>query len=194
MLGRALVSVALLIAALAPPDRALAQTPEQAAGDGALAEYRIGPDDVLDIVVWNNTAISRAVPVRPDGKISLPLLNDVRAAGLTPTELRDILMKKLVEYIPIAEVSVIVREVRSFKVSILGKVEKPGRYELKAPTTVLDALAIAGPFNEFASRGRIVIARRENGKVRRIPFSYDKVFNGEQENFYLQPGDIILVP
>src|SRR5437867_1494180 len=88
-------------------------------------DYRIGPEDVLDIAVWNNTAISRTVPVRPDGKISLPLLNDVQAAGLTPMQLRDVLIKKLAEYIPAPEVSVIVREVHSIKVSVIGEVKRP---------------------------------------------------------------------
>src|SRR3989442_4697324 len=87
-------------------------------------EYRIGPEDVLDIAVWNNTALSRTVPVRPDGKISLPLLNDVQAAGLTPMQLRDVLIKKLAEYTPTPEVSVIIREVHSFKVSVIGEVKR----------------------------------------------------------------------
>src|SRR5438445_8821420 len=100
-----------------------APTPEQ-------GDYKIGPEDVLDVAVWNNTAISRTVPVRPDGKISLPLLNDVQAAGLTPMQLRDVLTKKLVEYVPAPEVSIIVREVRSFNVSVIGEIRAPGRYEL----------------------------------------------------------------
>src|SRR2546427_12558563 len=97
---------------------------------GLADQYTIGPDDVLDIAVWNNTAISRSVPVRPDGKISLPLLNDVQAAGLSAMQLRDALTKKLAEYVPTPEVSIIVREVRSFKVSVIGEIKTPGRYEL----------------------------------------------------------------
>ena len=123
------------------------------------AEYKIGPEDVLDIAVWNNTAISRMVPVRPDGKISLPLLNDVQAAGLSPMQLRDVLKRKLTEYVPSPEVSVIVREVHSFRVSVIGEIRTPGNYELRSRTTVLDVLARAGPFNDFASRGKIVILR-----------------------------------
>ncbi|PYN55168.1 MAG: hypothetical protein DMD92_17530, partial [Candidatus Rokuibacteriota bacterium] len=96
------------------------------------AEYKIGPEDVLDIAVWNNTAISRMVPVRPDGKISLPLLNDVQAAGLSPMQLRDVLKKKLTEYVPSPEVSVIVREVHSFRVSVIGEIRTPGNYELRS--------------------------------------------------------------
>lgn len=158
-------------------------------------DYRIGPEDVLDIAVWNNTAISRTVPVRPDGKISVPLVNDVQAAGLTPMELRDVLMKELVEYIPAPEVSVIVREVRSFKVSVIGEVRKPGRYELKSGATVLDVLAMAEGFTEFAARSRVVVLRHEGGSAQRIPFSYNRVVSGDGvANFFLRPGDIVVVP
>jgi len=158
--------------------------------------YRIGPEDVLDIAVWNNASISRTVPVRPDGKISLPLLNDVQAAGLTPMQLRDVLIKKLAEYMPTPEVSVIIREVHSFKVSVIGEVKTPGRHELKSGATVLDVLAMAGGLGEFAARGRIVILRTEGNTLKRIPFNYNKVVsaNGELENFLLMPGDVIVVP
>src|SRR2546425_11011259 len=105
-------------------------------------DYRIGPEDLLDIAVWNNASISRTVPVRPDGKISLPLLNDVQAAGLTPIQLREVLIKKLAEYTPTPEVSVIIREVHSFNVSVIEEVRRPGRHELKSRATVLDALAM----------------------------------------------------
>lgn len=160
----------------------------------------IGPDDLLDIVVWNNTVISRAIPVRPDGKISLPLLNDVQAAGLTPMELRETLTKALGKYIPVPEVSVIVREVHSFKVSVIGQVKTPGRYELTSRVTVLDMLAIAGGLNEYAARARIVVLRRQGAVTKQIPFAYDKLTarngsaNGSPDNFFVQPGDIILVP
>jgi len=162
----------------------------------ALSEYRIGPEDVLNISVWNNTAISRTVPVRPDGKISLPLVNDVHAAGLTPNQLRMVLTKKLAEYVPSPEVSVIVEEVHSFKVSVIGEVKKTGRHELKGGATVLDVLAMGEGFGDFASRGRIVVLRPEGKTMRQIPFNYNKVVSsdGVLENFLLQPGDIIVVP
>ena len=171
-------------------------TPAPGAVPGAVRdyEYKIGPEDVLNISVWKNDALSRALPVRPDGMISLPLLNDVQAAGLTPMELRDVLIKKLVEYIPAPEVSVMVTDVKSFKVAVIGEVGKPGRFELKSRTTVLDLLAEVGGFNQFAARCRIAILRPEGKKFNRIPFNYNKAIAGEQENFYLQPGDIILVP
>jgi polysaccharide export outer membrane protein len=158
--------------------------------------YRIGPEDILEVVVWKNTEVSRTVPVRPDGMISLPLVNDVRAAGLTPMQLRDVLIKGLADYIPNAEVTVIVTQVRSFKVSVLGEVANPSRYQLQSRATVLDALAMAGGFREFAKRSRIVILRQDGDTMRRLRFDYDDVVDGDAgaENFVLQPDDIILVP
>jgi polysaccharide export outer membrane protein len=158
--------------------------------------YRIGPEDVLDISVWNNTALSRVVPVRPDGKISLPLLDDVQAAGLTPVELRDQLGKRLVEYIPTPEVSVVVREVHSFKVSVMGQVKLPGRYELRSKTTIFDVLALAGGFNDFADKTRLLIIRQDGGTIKRYLFNYSKFVSGEdiKQYAFLQPGDLIVVP
>jgi polysaccharide export outer membrane protein len=161
-----------------------------------LDEYRIGPEDVLSISVWKNEPMSRVLPVRPDGMISLPLLDDVLAAGLTPMELRNVLAQKLAEYVPSPAVTVIVNDVRSFKVSVIGEVVRPARYELKSRTSVLDVLALAGGFNQFAARTRILVLRQEGDKKIRIPFNYNKVTSGsaEEENLYLRPGDIVLVP
>jgi len=156
--------------------------------------YRIGPEDVLTISVWKNDSLTRSVPVRPDGKISLPLLNDVQAAGLSAQELRDVLTQKLGAYMPNPEVSVIVTSINSFKVSLIGEVARPGRLELRSWTTVLDALALAGGFTQFASRSKIVILQPDGKGMKRIPFNYNKALDGEQENFYLRNGDIILVP
>jgi len=158
-------------------------------------DYRISPEDVLQISVWKNEAMSLTVPVRPDGMISLPLLNDVPAAGRTPMELKDLLTKRLSEYMPGPEVSVIVREVRGPKVSVVGEVAHPGRYELKSRTTVLDLLAQAGGFTAFAARSRIVILRAGDKRLERISFNYNKAFSdGEAQNIELRPGDIVLVP
>jgi polysaccharide biosynthesis/export protein len=182
------VSVAPVQAADASASPQLEQGPAQ--------RFRIGPEDTLQISVWKNEAMSRTVPVRPDGMVSLPLVNDVEAAGLTPMELRDLLTKKLAEYIPNPEVSVTLTDVRSFKVSVIGEVAKPARYELKAWTTVLDVLAMAGGFTQFAARTRIVVLRPNGKAVTRIPFNYSRLIaaSADQENFYLQPGDIVLVP
>ncbi|MBI2360786.1 MAG: polysaccharide biosynthesis/export family protein [Deltaproteobacteria bacterium] len=108
-----------------------------------LAEYRIGPDDELLVTVWKDETLTRTVPVRPDGMISLPLLNDVQAAGLTPAELREVLKKKLMPYMSDPQVSVIVQKVSSFKVSVMGEVKKPGSYEITGQNTVLDALSVS---------------------------------------------------
>jgi polysaccharide export outer membrane protein len=159
-------------------------------------DYRIGPEDILQVFVWKNDTLSRVVPVRPDGHISLPLLGDVRAEGSTPVQLRDTLTQRYAEYMPAPEVSVIVVEVRSFKVSVMGEVLKPGRFDLKSATSALDAIAMAGGFSPFASRTRVVILRPTNNGMTRIPFNYNRVVasGGEAENLWLKPGDIVLVP
>jgi polysaccharide biosynthesis/export protein len=187
-------------AAPATPAKTAATPPAAKAGApasaSALEQYLIGPEDILAVTVWKNEAMSRVVAVRPDGMISLPLLDDVQASGLTAMQLRDVLAKKLSEYMPSPEVSVIVNDVRSFKVSVMGEVARPARYELKSWTTVLDVLAQAGGFNQFANRSKIVILRPNGKTMTRVPFNYNKVVasGGEEENFYLQPGDIVLVP
>jgi polysaccharide export outer membrane protein len=162
----------------------------------AVEPYRIGPEDLLDISVWNNDALSRIVPVRPDGKISMPLVPDVQAAGLTPVELRDSLRASLAAYITSSEVSVVVREVHSFKVSVLGEVKSPGRYELKSRATILDAVALAGGFNDFAARGRILIIRQAGGVTNRIVFNYTKFVTRDNQGDCpaLLPGDLVIVP
>lgn len=158
-------------------------------------DYRIGPEDLLDISVWKNPELSRTVPVRPDGKVSLPLVNDIQAAGLTPTALREQLTRRLAEFIPAPEVAVIVREVHSVKVAVVGSVKTPGRYELKSAATVLELIALAQGLTDFANRDRIVVLRQVNGERKRIPFNYRKVAAGdEHENIVVQAGDIIFVP
>jgi polysaccharide export outer membrane protein len=169
--------------------------------DGCRADYVIGAEDVLDIAVWENAALTRTVPVRPDGKISLPLLDDVQAAGLTPMQLRERLVSRLAEYISSPAVSVVVREVHSFKVAVLGQVKTPGRYEIKDRATVLEVLAIAGGITEFAARSRIVVLRSEGATPRQIPVPYDRLTKNAAApavsapgNFCVSPGDVIVVP
>ena len=178
----------------APKPPAAAQKPKPSAA-AALEEYKIGPEDVLAISVWKNEPMSRVLPVRPDGMISLPLVYDVMAAGLTPTELRNVLAQRLAEYVPSPAVTVIVNDVKSFKVSVIGEVQKPARYELKSRTSVLDVLALAGGFTQFASRSRIVVLRQEGEKRVRIPFNYNRMTGDSvEEDLYLRPNDIVLVP
>ena len=193
----------------ATPDAApAATTPEATATNAAPAApaaparvvesataFRIGPEDVLDVQVWKNEELSRVVPVRPDGMISLPLVNDIQAAGLTAVELRQAITQRLAEYVPSPEVSVMVREVHSVKVAVLGAVRMPGHYEVKSSATVLELIARAQGLTEFADRGRIVVMRQTGTETTRIPFNYRKVAEGsEQDNFYVRPGDIIVVP
>jgi len=193
-----LLARVLVIATLAAAEPVDAEALKAGTADNgrstAIEAYRIGPEDMLLISVWKNEALSRTVTVRPDGKISLALLNDVQAAGLTALELRDNLEKRLAEFIPSPEVSVIVSEVRSFKVSVIGEVVRAGRFELKSRTTVVDALAMAGGFTQFATRSKIVILRPEGTAMKRIPFNYNKLLAGEQETIDLRNGDIVLVP
>ena len=198
-LRRSLAQIGLALA-IAIPAPCLAQSsPDPAAPPDSTGEYEyvIGPADVLEVAVWQNTAVSRTVPVRPDGKISLPVLNDVQAAGLTPMQLQDALTKALVKYIQTPEVSVIVREVNSFNISVIGHVKTPGRHTLTTRVTVLEALALAGGLTEYADRDRIVIVRRSGAITKQLPFAYDKVVPGNgskgQLNFFVQPDDIILV-
>jgi polysaccharide export outer membrane protein len=159
-------------------------------------EYLIGPEDVLDITVWKNCPdLCRTVPVRPDGKLSLPLVNDVQAAGMTPMDLRQHLTDQLAEYLPSPEVSVIVREVHNFKVSVVGAVKMPGEYEIKSQATVLELIARSQGLTEFSNRDKIVVLRQNGTKTERVKFNYRKVAEGDdQDNFYLRPGDIIVVP
>jgi polysaccharide export outer membrane protein len=177
-----------------PARTSAAAVPDTSTSD--LDSYHIGAEDVLDVAVWNDTAVSRVVPVRPDGKISVPLLGDVQAAGMTPGQLQAVLARELSTYIDKPQVTVIVQQVNSFKVAVLGQVKTPGRFDLKAPATLLDMIAQAGGFTDFAAKDRILVLRSVNGAHDRIHFDYNRfVANpGEQRNFYLQRGDIIIVP
>jgi polysaccharide export outer membrane protein len=160
-----------------------------------MPEYRIGPEDVLDILVWKNEDLTRTVAVRPDGRISLPLLNDVVVAGLTPMQLRTKLAKGFAPYVNDAEVSVIVKEIHSFKVSVIGMVKTPGRYELRSEATILEALALAGGLTEFAKRDRIAVFRSDGRRWQRFGFDYGNViYENAEQNFPLRPGDIVVVP
>ncbi|MBI4951886.1 MAG: polysaccharide biosynthesis/export family protein [Myxococcales bacterium] len=161
----------------------------------APTEYRIGPGDVLEIAVWNDPAVSRKVPVRPDGLISLPLVDDVPAAGLTPMELREALAVRLRRFLPDPAVSVLVQEVHSTKFSVMGEVEAPGRFELICPTTLLDAIAMAKGFTVWASSAELFLIRPEAGRAKRYRIERDTlVDDASNQNILLRPGDIVMVP
>lgn len=163
----------------------------------AISDYVIGPEDMLQITVWKNESLSRALAVRPDGKISLPLLHDVQAAGLTPMQLQEKLAIALGEFMPNPEVSVTVSDVRSYRISVLGEVQKPGVLQLKSDTTVLEAIALAGGFRDFASPSKIMILRKNgDGQTQKIPFNYNRVVkdNRGEGNVTLKSGDVVVVP
>ena len=158
--------------------------------------YKIGIEDMLNVNVWKEPDVSRIVPVRPDGKISLPLLNDVQAAGLTPQQLAAAIREGLKKYMSEPEVTVIVTAVNSQKFYVMGEVTKPGSFPLLQGMTVLQALASAGSFTQFANEKGIYLLRTENGKPVRHPFNYKAVIKGQNQdqNIELKPGDTIVVP
>jgi polysaccharide export outer membrane protein len=161
----------------------------------AATDFRLGPEDVIEVVVWDNPALSRTVPIRPDGMISLPLVDDVVATGLTPMQLRDLLAARIGRYVPKASVSVIVQQVHSPKIVVMGEVVKPGRFELTGPTTVLEAIALAGGFTEFASSSRVDLLRPSGAEVARYHLDRDRLTDAKGRlNVWLSPGDVVLVP
>jgi polysaccharide export outer membrane protein len=173
------VLLAAALTAASCAERLTAPDPAPCSGAACDSEdYRIGPGDVLQISVWKDDSLNRSVPVRPDGMISFPLLNDVPAAGLTPLQLRESLTAKLKQYLAAPEVSVVVQEVHSYAV------------------TVLDAIAAAGGLDEFASPSHIVVLRHAGDAQARFGFDYARAVagDGRQKNFYVHAGDIVMVP
>lgn len=160
------------------------------------ANYIIGPQDVLDINVWKEPTVSRTVPVRPDGKISLPLLDDVQASGLTPMQLADSLTEKLKKYMAQPQVTVIVTQINSQRVYVIGNVARPGAYPLIPGMTMLQALSSAGGFLQFANEKKVFLLRTVNGKQTKFYFNYKDVINGKKEsqNLTIEAGDTIVVP
>jgi polysaccharide export outer membrane protein len=163
----------------------------------AAGDYVIGPDDVLALNVWKENELSREVPVRPDGKVSLPLIGDIQASGLTPQQLQQSISRRLAAYLVKPTVTVMVREARSHRINVVGEVEHPGSFVLGQPLTVLDALARAGGFRDFAKTGSIYVLRLYgDGSHQRIPFNYKQVISGRNlaQNIHLEPGDTVVVP
>lgn len=157
--------------------------------------YRIGPEDLLRISVWNNPELSLDLTVRPDGKISVPLIQDVQAEGLTPGELSDSIHTELLKYIKDPQVSVIVLQVNAPKYYILGAVKNPGTYPLRGDLSLLQAISIAGGFTPFASLKNIRLVRNNGGnQVVRVVNYYKVIENRSRWNYLLRPGDTIVVP
>jgi polysaccharide export outer membrane protein len=172
-------------------------TPSATAAESLAGSFVIGTDDVLAVSVWKEPDISRSVPVRSDGKISLPLVGEVQASGQTPRQLEEEIAAKLQNYISEPDVTVIVQEIRSQRFNILGQVNKPGSYTLINPTTVLDAIAMAGGFRDFAKQKSIYVLRaKADGRTSRIPFNYKQVIEGKNsdQNIKLESRDTVFVP
>src|SRR5215831_6704177 len=160
------------------PSATVPKTAEEAAKQTDEAEYRIGPQDVLQIDVWKEPEITRTIPVRPDGKISLPLLNDVQAAGLTAMQLATNIRDGLTKYLNNPQVTVTVTQINSRRVFVTGEVAKAGALPLLPGMTVLQALASSGGFTQFAKEKGIYILRSENGKQVKLPYNYKDVLKG----------------
>jgi polysaccharide biosynthesis/export protein len=196
------VLLMIAITAMAGVDRAAARAPQKEPSQPlpaipVPATYIIHPNDVLDVSVWNQPNLSfRGLPVRPDGKISLPLINDVKAAGLTAMELGQEITQKLKSYVKDPLVTVVVTGINSQRYYVLGEVGRAGVYPLLPGMTALQALSAAGGFSQFAHIKKIYILRTVNGKQGKLPFNYKDVISGKnlQENVELRPGDTIIVP
>lgn len=167
-------------------------------GERVVDEYRIGPEDVLEIMIWKNADLTRTVTVRPDGKVSLPLIGDVQASGLTTEELKQVVTQRMKDYIATPEVSILVSNINSYFYYILGEVAKPGKYPLKERITVLQAISMAGGFTPFASKNGMALFRKDQMNSTEIKFRvrYDDIISSEdpKKNLEIQSGDTLVVP
>lgn len=179
-----------------PPAKADKAPEKPAAAMAVPSDYVIGADDTIRVSVWKEPDMNVTLPVRPDGKISMPLLNDVQAAGLTPTQLADQIRDSLKKYVTDPQVTVIVTQINSQRIYILGEVTRAGAYPLLPNMTILQGLSSAGGFTQFANLKKIYMFRTESGKQVRFPFNYKDVINGksQEENVVLKAGDTIVVP
>jgi polysaccharide biosynthesis/export protein len=179
------------------PAPAKPQAPQQPApAPQAPPDYRVGPGDVMAIMFWREKEMSAEVAVRPDGMITLPLIGDLYANGLTPDELRQKIEEAAGRYVADPNATVVVRQINSRIVYITGMVRQPGSYPLLAPTTVLQALSKAGGLADFAKQDRIMIMRTQNGRTQTFRFNYKDIVRGRnlEQNILLQPGDTVVVP
>jgi polysaccharide export outer membrane protein len=200
-----IVWLALVGASIAAPAAAQQAAPQPQPGNGSNVaasgvptppNYLIGAQDVLSVVFWREKDMSAEVVVRPDGKISLPLLNDIDAAGRSPEALRAAIAKAASKFMEEPNVTVVVKEIRSRNVYVTGQVTKAGTYPLGNEMTVLQALSVAGGLLEYADAGNIIIMRKEEGRDRHFKFNYKDVIRGKnvEQNIVLKPNDTIIVP
>jgi polysaccharide biosynthesis/export protein len=176
--------------AAGPDDKKPAPQPPAAASE----DYRVGPGDKLRIEVYKDPQLSQSVQVRPDGKITLPLIGDMEATGRTPLELRDAITKSLKEFITNPTVTVIVVEALASQVFVMGEVSKPGPVQIYGPTTIVQVLAMAGGFKEFANTKDVRVLRPNGNGVQQIHFNYKEALNGDSKPFFVRAGDTVVVP
>ena len=198
-----LILMALLTACAKHPSRASAlgspgieESVSEVPSTFENSDFLLGPEDVLDVLVWKNDDLSRSVAIRPDGKISLPLIGDVLAGGLTSSQLRNAIQERLREYKETPEVSIIIKEVNSFSVFVLGEVARPGKFQLRSETTLLQALTLSGGFTQYAALDKIILLRRVAGRETRMRIRFSDIVDGKDPdaNVVLQRGDTIVVP
>jgi polysaccharide export outer membrane protein len=209
ILAKPLLHCALLLAALTtlavaqdaaatkPAQPAPTDNPPPASTVVRPDSYVIGAEDVISVYVWKEPDMSKSVPVRPDGMISLPLVGEVKAAGYTPVQLQDVLAAAMKKYVSDPQVTVVVEKIGSLNFNIVGEINHPGYFPLTRRMTVLDAIAMAGGFKDFAKTKKVYVLRTSaNGTQQRLPFNYKQVIKGQdqQQNIELQPRDTIVVP
>jgi polysaccharide biosynthesis/export protein len=203
------VCLLLLLANLGKAQKQVASNAVAHAGEGSAPhagsdppkvaidpQYKIGLQDVLRIDVWKEEQLSRTIPVRPDGQVTLPLLNDVQAAGLAPMELANVISEKLKNFITNPQVTVTITEVNSRRIYVTGEVSRSGAFPMLPNMTALQALSSSGGFTQFAKTKKIYVLRVEDGKQQKLPFNYNDVVKGKktEEDIVLRPGDVIVVP
>ncbi len=189
--------ILLLFSALAYSQNAkndVSSRPEQVEVAADSTQYIIGPEDVLHVYVWREESLSKNVPVRMDGKISLPLVDDIQAADLTPLQLKEVITNKLKSFIDNPTVSVTVMEANSFKVCVSGEVKTPGVHRLRSETSVVRLIPMAGGFTEWANQKKIMIIRKEKDAEKRIMVNYKKIIEGKEPDVVIQRGDMVIVP
>jgi len=190
-----LLSMAITDATAQEKKAAIPEKPKAVKGEVAANSdtYIIGPEDVLNIYVWKEESMTKTVPVRIDGKISLPLVDDIQAEGLTPLKLKDVITEKLKSYIDTPTVTVTVMEANSYKIYLSGEVKTPGVMRIRSQTTLLKTIITAGGFTEWANKRKILIIKTENGKEKRIIVNYNKIVDGDQPDIIIDRGDTIIV-
>ena len=191
-----LLGLALLLTLGCAPR--LSPTVEAQAAAAQVVEdtYQLGPEDVIEISVWKEPDLTKQLAIRPDGKISYPLIGEIQAAGKTVKQVREEISKRLEKFVTDAQVTVILIKTQYYKIYVMGKVNKPGEFLVGRPANVMQALAMAGGLTPFASPSKIVVLRRVGGTEQTFPFDYKSVSRGEflEQNVILLPGDVVVVP